>query len=245
MSVAVEVVSQGVAERVCRPQGLGARRLGGRPPKLGAAELQTLKRLVLAQPQASLAQLVTQLTAYTGRACSPATVRRALHGLGIRRGPPKPAGPRQPGAVGARRYGYSKAHRDPGSPTRYPSSLTDAEWALIEDLFVHRGPGQKPTYSRRLLLDALLYLVRSGCPWRLLPHDLPPWQNVYATFRRWTRQGIWERMHQRLREQYRLQVGKDAQPSVAVLDSQSVPTTEKGGPAALTRPKRSRGASAT
>jgi len=91
----------------------------------------------------------------------------------------------------------------------YPSSLTDAEWKLIEPLLP--GPkllGRPPRYSKRAILDALFYVVRSGCAWRLLPHDLPPWRIVYYYFMVWRRDGLWQRIHDTLRDQVRLRSGK-------------------------------------
>jgi transposase len=91
----------------------------------------------------------------------------------------------------------------------YPSSLSDAEWKVIEPLIP--GPkllGRPPRYSKRAILDALFYAVRSGCAWRLLPHDLPPWRIVYYYFMIWRRDGLWQRIHDTLRDRVRLQSGK-------------------------------------
>ena len=91
----------------------------------------------------------------------------------------------------------------------YPSSLTDAEWKLIEPLIP--GPklfGRPPRDSKRALLDALFYVVRSGCAGRLLPHDLPPWRIVYYDFMVWRRDGLWQRVHDTLRDLVRLRSGK-------------------------------------
>ena len=91
----------------------------------------------------------------------------------------------------------------------YPSSLTQAEWKLIEPLIP--GPklfGRPPCYSKRSILDAIFYMVRSGCAWRLLPHDLPPWRIVYYYFMVWRRAGLWQRIHDTLRDQVRLKSGK-------------------------------------
>jgi transposase len=91
----------------------------------------------------------------------------------------------------------------------YPSSLTDAEWKVIEPLVP--GPklfGRPARYSKRAILDAIFYVVRSGCAWRLLPHDLPPWRIVYYYFMVWRQEGLWQRMHENLRDAVRLRSGK-------------------------------------
>jgi transposase len=87
----------------------------------------------------------------------------------------------------------------------------------------------------RDLMDAILYVLRNGITWRALPHDFPPWKTVYRYFSAWQRDGTWEAIHDALREEVRVAVGREATPSAAVLDSQSVKTTEKGGLAATTR----------
>ena len=128
----------------------------------------------------------------------------------------------------------------------YPSDLTDEQWALLEPLLPPAKPGGRPrSVDLREVANAMLYLLRTGCPWRSLPHDLPPWGTVWAYFRRWRDDGTLELLHDRLRAQAREAVGRDPNPSAAILDSQSVKTAEKGGRAATTPARRFRGASAT
>jgi putative transposase len=127
----------------------------------------------------------------------------------------------------------------------YPTDLSDAEWALLEPLIPAPKLGGRPTlHSRREICNAILYQLRGGAAWRLLPHDFPPWQTVYHYFRLWRLEGRWETALTRLREQYRQDQGREATPSAAVLDSQSVKTTAKGEPTAMTAPRRSTAASA-
>lgn len=125
-------------------------------------------------------------------------------------------------------------------PRPYPSDLTDAQWKLIEPLLpkpkCRRRPREIPL---RRIVEAILYLLRTGCAWRLLPRDFPKWQTVYTYFRKWRLAGVWERIHDRLREKTRRQAGRKSKPSAAIVDSQSVKTTEKGGFAgATTRARR-------
>ena len=121
----------------------------------------------------------------------------------------------------------------------YPTDLTDAQWALLEPYVPIPKPGGRPAkHPRREIVNAMLYVLRGGIAWRLLPHEFPPWQTVYDYFRQWRIDGTWEQVNTALRERVRLQVGRDPQPSVALLDSQSVKTTEKGGPAATMGPRR-------
>jgi putative transposase len=111
----------------------------------------------------------------------------------------------------------------------YQSDLSDAEWSFLEpQLPVPSATGRPRTHSTREVLNAVFYIVRGGCAWRLLPHDFPPWKTVYHYFRSWRLDGTWESMHAALRKRVRVRLKRNAQPSAAIVDSQSVKTTGVG-----------------
>ena len=102
-----------------------------------------------------------------------------------------------------------------------------------------------PSTSAREIVNALLYINRTGCQWRALPHDFPPWDSVYWYFRNWKEDSTFDRLHDELRGDLRQAEGRPRQPSAAIIDSQSVETTEKGGRGATTAVRGSRAASGT
>jgi putative transposase len=112
----------------------------------------------------------------------------------------------------------------------YTSDLTDGEWVILAPFIPPPLLGGRPRkHSMREVLDAIFYISRGGCAWRLLPHEFPPWQTVYHYFRAWRMTGLWERIHGSLRERARVLAGREVQPSACIIDSQSIKTTERGG----------------
>ncbi len=121
----------------------------------------------------------------------------------------------------------------------YPSDLTEQEWAILEPLIPPAKVGGHPrTTDMREVLNALFYVDRTGCQWRALPHDFPPWSTVWSYFRTWRNDGTWKRMHTALREKTRVSMGREPTPSAAIIDSQSVKTSQKGGLAGMTAARK-------
>jgi putative transposase len=121
----------------------------------------------------------------------------------------------------------------------YPTDLSDEQWQAVSRLIPPAKPGGRPrTVNMRAVLNALFYLARTGCAWRMLPKDFPPKDTVYTYFKSFREAGIWEQMHDLLRKRVRVKHGKQQQPSAAIIDSQSVKTTEKRGIVAVTTRER-------
>lgn len=109
----------------------------------------------------------------------------------------------------------------------YPSDLTDAQWAILTPLIPVAKSGGRPQYVNvREVINAIFYILCGGCTWRMMPHEFPAWKTVYHYFRFWRLSGVWQKMNQMLRERMRCRVGRESTPSAAIVDSQSVKTTE-------------------
>ena len=117
----------------------------------------------------------------------------------------------------------------------YATDLTEAQWALVDSIIPEGKPGGRPrSIDVRAVVNAIFYLLRTGCQWRLLPREFPPWPTVYYYFRRWEQESVWLTLLRSLYPLARLKAGRRATPSVAIMDGQSVKTTEKGAFEVLT-----------
>ena len=218
----------------------------GRPPILSPEEQEQLRVLALERSDLHLREILGLLEELTGKRLVEGTARQYLSRMGVRRVRSVREKSLEREGKEDRSTRYRARHRKKPTPESYPSDLTDEEWELLRPVFAPEGqPGRPASYDRRRVLDAIFYVVRGGIPWRLLPHDFPVWENVYAHFRRWSEAGRFEKMHDLLRERWREREGRKPGATASIIDSQSVKTTEKGGPAVTTRGRRSRGESDT
>lgn len=112
----------------------------------------------------------------------------------------------------------------------YPTDLTDKQWEIIAPLIPPAKPGGRERETDiREIINAIFYLLKSGCQWRMLPQDFPKWQTVYDYFSKWKKDGTWKKIHDKLRDKVRLKSEKKKQPTAGVIDSQTVKTAKKGG----------------
>lgn len=121
----------------------------------------------------------------------------------------------------------------------YPSDLSDSQWKYIVPLIPLPKTGGRPrTVDVREVINAILYVLDTGCKWRFIPHDFPKWKTVYYYFRAWRIDNTWKQIHDKLRERVRVKSGRKRQPSAGIIDSQSVKTGKKGGFVAMTLVKK-------
>lgn len=113
---------------------------------------------------------------------------------------------------------------------KYATDLTDGQWQIIAPLIPSaKSGGREREIDIREVINAIFYLLKSGCQWRMIPNDFPKWQTVYDYFSKWKKDGTWKKIHDKLRDKVRLKAGKKKQPTAGIIDSQSVKTAKKGG----------------
>jgi transposase len=216
----------------------------GRRPSLNADHTAVLRTIAQEQPRSSLDEVTRELLRRTGVKVNSVTVRKALREAGIERLKPIRRAGERAAVQGAapKRYGYTAAHRRSDGVNGMNTDLTDAEWALAADLFERDGQrGAPPRYERRHMVNACCYALRTGCAWRLLPKTFPPWQAVYMSFKRWAAAGVFETLHDRMRQQWRDRVGRAPDPTAAIIDAQSTRSTAQGGDTGFDAGKKVKG----
>lgn len=210
----------------------------GRPFKIGDAELEIVRALASEAPSATVIELAAAYSAKTGVLVDRWIMNKALRRAGVKRVTRVRT---KPADVQKDPHRFTDEHRPEGTKRGYPSSLTDREWSLVRDIFEVEGPGRPPRHSRRTIVDAIAYVVRSGCAWRMLPRHFPKWQTVYAAFREWAAKGRFVEMHARLAMMWREHERRDVNPTAAIIDSQSVRTSAQGGPKGFDANKKIKG----
>jgi len=214
----------------------------GRPLKIGSAHESVLLDIVQIDAFSTVREVQAEFVRRTGVDVHTDTLAKALVRLGVERRKGADAVKIEKSKQTERRYGYTARHREQDAQQLFASSLSDHEWALVEDIFAFEGGrGVPPKYPRRQLLDACCYVVRTGCSWRMLPDSFGRWKNVYKTFRRWSALGKFEQMHDRLRADWRERQARAQAPTAAVIDAQSTRISPQGGESGFDAGKKVKG----
>lgn len=205
----------------------------GRPLAIGPQHEELLGEVVRTLPNATMRELAQAFAERGGPLVTTMTLRKAMRSIGLQRVPLAKPSQLYAKPEGPARYGYTEAHRrEPPRPGQYSTCLTDAEWALVADLFeAPEGKAGRPVvHDRRAMVDACCYVLRTGCSWRMLPtQGFAPWPAVKKTFQRWAARDLFEQLQDRLRQQWRVRMKREAQPTTAIIDSQSTRGSPQGG----------------
>ena len=228
----------GIATSTLQRWARQARIRSGRPAQSNSKPILTQAdhNWILDRAQAgeitSLKVLKRLLAEHRDRDVSLSTLHHEVKGIGLTwkpltPGSSKPKAPKQ----ADKQTRYTKAHRPQPDPTQdrpaYPSDLTDDQWEILEPLLRPKTKRGRPrTYPLREMVNAVRYMAKTGCQWRYLPNDFPPWNTVAKAYYRWVDSGKWEEVNRGLRERLRIEADREPEPSAGIIDSQSVKTAE-------------------
>jgi transposase len=213
---------------------------------LSEAQRDEINRLVTENSGMAIGELVSLIRLELGVSIGERTLRDLLKSWGFVRVVP-PSCSRQKGSgedipAGEEvEFRYQDRHRNKPADAVHFHGLTDREWEVVKDIFDDTPRGQPVKYSRRSMLDAMLYVLRAGVPWRMLPAEFPPWNQVYRRFQKWYEQGRFRALNQALNRFWRKSLGRNELPSKAFIDSQSVKTSPQGGPRGYDAGKKVKG----
>lgn len=221
--------------------------VGGRPARLSGVEVDTVVDFVRGRGRTPWAIVVGFVAERFGKTVAESTLRDAFSARGLKKRQVEHEAPTPTSAPSPHRYKPAHRRKAPVSDGRrgYPSDFTDAEWAVFEPLLRQYATALPKEHDLRDVFNGIRYLLRTGCQWRYLPHEYPPWRTVQNWFQRWSKDGTFDKVTDTLRERVRVADGREPTPSAVIIDSQTAKKAEKGGPAATTRGRRSRARSGT